>query len=137
MAPIITATMVARSRSIAEPRWSPSGRRLAWLDAFDSRADVVVVDRDAGGPPLVVTADVAVTPAGAYGGGAFCWADDDHLVVAAADGRLVVVAAAGGTVRELVRDGRAFAPAVSRRGEVACCIEREEACDIAVVPLDG
>jgi dipeptidyl aminopeptidase/acylaminoacyl peptidase len=137
MAPIITAAMVARSRSIAEPRWSPSGRRIAWLDAFDSRADVSVADRENGGPPLVVTADFPVTPAGAYGGGAFCWADDDHLVVAGADGRLVVVAAAGGVVRELVRDGRAFAPAVSRRGEVACSIEREEACDIAILPLDG
>ncbi|MDQ1520829.1 MAG: hypothetical protein QOI55_1902, partial [Actinomycetota bacterium] len=137
MVPIITAAMVARSRGVAEPRWAPSARRLAWLEAFDGRADVVVADVDGETPSTVVTGDFPVAPAGAYGGGTFCWADDDHLVVAGADGRLAVVAAAGGVVRVLVRDGRAFAPAVSSRGEVACCIEREDACDIAVVPIDG
>jgi dipeptidyl aminopeptidase/acylaminoacyl peptidase len=135
--PVITAATVARSRTVAEPRWSPSGRRLAWLEAFDGRADVVVTDLDGEQPPTVVTADTGVAPAGAYGGGAFCWADDDHLVVACADGRLAVVSALGGLERVLVRDGRAFAPAVSSRGEVACCIERDDACDVAVVPLDG
>ncbi len=85
----------------------------------------------------MVTADFPVAPAGAYGGGAFCWAGDDHLVVAGADGRLAVVAAAGGVVRVLVGGGHAFAPAVSSRGEVACCVEGDDSCDIAVVPLDG
>jgi dipeptidyl aminopeptidase/acylaminoacyl peptidase len=135
--PTITAAMIARSHTVAEPRFAPGGRRLAWLDAFDGRADIVVVPVDGSSAPVVVTGDVPASPAGAYGGGVFCWADPDHLVVAAADGRLVVVAADGGTVRVLVRDGRAFAPAVSSRGEVACCIERDDACDVAVVPLDG
>src|SRR3954447_11163226 len=44
MAPIITASMVARSHGLAEPRWSPWGRRVAWLDAFDGRADIVVAE---------------------------------------------------------------------------------------------
>jgi dipeptidyl aminopeptidase/acylaminoacyl peptidase len=135
--PVITAAMVGRSHTLAEPRWSPSGERIAWLDAFDGRADLVVVPADTLAPALVVTADFPVAPAGAYGGGAFCWADDDHLVVSGADGRLGVVAATGGLVRILVDDGHAFAPAVSSRGEVACCIERADSCDVAVVPLDG
>jgi dipeptidyl aminopeptidase/acylaminoacyl peptidase len=134
---VITAAMVARSHTVAEPRWSPSGTRLAWLDAFDGRADIVVTPSDGSDAPIVVTADFAAAPAGAYGGGVFCWADDETLVVAGADGRLGVVSARGGLLRVLVRDGRAFAPAVSVRGEVACCIEREESCDVALVPFDG
>jgi dipeptidyl aminopeptidase/acylaminoacyl peptidase len=124
----ITAAMVARSGAVADPRWSPAGDRLAWVDVRAGRADVVVASSDA--PPVVVTAERGV-------GGGFAWASDDELVVAAADGRLVVVGAAGGEHRVLTRDGRALAPAVSRRGEVACCIERDDACDVAVVPLDG
>ena len=61
--------------------------------------------------------------------------------MAAGDGRLVAIGIDGGpapgTQRVLTRDGRAVAPAVSARGEVACAIERDDACDIAVVPLDG
>ena len=40
-------------------------------------------------------------------------------------------------VMRVTRDGRAVAPAVSARGEVACAIERDDACDVATVPLDG
>ncbi len=82
-------------------------------------------------PPVVVTAECGV-------GGGWCWAGDDELVVVAGDGRLVAIgsptAAPSGCS---TRDGHALAPAVSARGEVACAIERDDACDIAVVPLDG
>lgn len=130
--------MVARSRGLAEPRWSPGGSHLAWLDSFDARSDVVVAPADGSGPPAVATADVAVTGAGAYGGGAWCWAAEDTLVVAAADGRLVAVARDGGPPRVLCADGHTFSPAVSPDGaRVAFCVERDDSCDVAVVPLDG
>jgi dipeptidyl aminopeptidase/acylaminoacyl peptidase len=77
---------------------------------------------------------------GAYGGGAFAWAGDDHLVCAADDGRLVVIAvgAGDGAARVISRDGRAAAPAVSPDGaRVAFILERDDACDIAIVPVDG
>ena len=38
--------MVARSRSVADPRWSPAGTRLAWVDSFDGRSDLVVAPAD-------------------------------------------------------------------------------------------
>ncbi len=130
--------MVARSRAVTETRWSPAGTRLAWLDSFGGRTDVLVAPADGSGPAVVATADVAVTGAGAYGGGVYAWAGDDSLVVAADDGRLVLIDADGGPVRMLSRDGRAFAPAISPDGSrVAFCLERDDACDIAVVPLDG
>jgi dipeptidyl aminopeptidase/acylaminoacyl peptidase len=91
---------------------------------------VVVAAADGAGPPVIVTADAGV-------GGGYAWASDDELVVGGADGRLVVVRATGGVARVLTRDGRALAPAVSARGEVAFALERDDACDIAVAPLDG
>jgi acetyl esterase/lipase len=125
--------MLSRSRSVSGPRWSPAGSRLAWVESFDGRSDVVVVAVDEtgpAGPPTVVTAECGA-------GGGFAWVDDDLLVVAGADGRLAVVHATGGVERFLTRDGRALVPVVSARGEVACAIERDDACDIATVPLDG
>jgi dipeptidyl aminopeptidase/acylaminoacyl peptidase len=127
--------MIARSRSVADPRWSPTGTRLAWVDSFDGRSDLLVAPAsaeglDGGRPPLLVTAETGL-------GGGYAWIDDDHLVVGAADGRLVVVHAEGGVVRTLSRDGRAFSPAVSSRGEVAFGVDRDDACDVVVAALDG
>jgi dipeptidyl aminopeptidase/acylaminoacyl peptidase len=122
--------MVSRSRSVADPRRSPGGTRLAWIESFDGRSDLVVAAPDGSGPPSLVTASCGV-------GGGWCWASDDSLVVGAADGRLVVVGVDGVERQALTRDGRAFAPAVAAHGEVACSIERDDACDVAVVPLDG
>jgi dipeptidyl aminopeptidase/acylaminoacyl peptidase len=134
----ISAEMVARSRVVAEPRWSPDGGRLAWVEAAAGRADVIVAPSDASGPPQVVTAAVPVSSVGAYGGGAYCWAGPEHLAVVAADGRLVLVAADGGPTRVLSRDGRAAAPASTPDGSLlAFVLERDDACDIAVVPRDG
>lgn len=121
--------MISRSRSVSGPRWSCSGARIAWVDTFDGRADVLVAPSD-GGPPVVVTAECGV-------GNGYAWVDDDALVVAADDGRLVLVHADGGVERVLTNEGRALSPAVSARGEVACAIERDDACDVATVPIDG
>ncbi len=134
----ISAAAVARSRTLGEARWSPDGARLAWLEAFGGRVDLVVAPADESGPAVTVTAEFPVTPVGAYGGGGYCWAGDDELVYAAADGRLLAIAARSGPVRVLSRDGRAAAPVVAPGGErVAFVLERDDACDIAVVALDG
>ena len=134
----ISAAAVARSRTLGEARWSPGGTRLAWLDAFGGRVDLVVAPADGRGPDVTITAEVPVTSLGAYGGGGYSWVDDDTLVYAASDGRLLVIAATGGPVRVLSRDGRAAAPAVDPDGSrVAFVVERDDSCDIAVVDLDG
>ncbi len=134
----ISAQMIARSHGVGEPRWSPSGRALAWLDSWNGRTDVVIAPTAGDRPPRVVTADFAVTPAGAYGGGGFCWISDDELAVAGADGRLAVVPVAGGPPRIVSRDGVALAPAASPDGKmIAFTLDRPDACAIAVVPVDG
>jgi len=122
--------MVARSHVVGDPRWSPGGHRLGWTDSFDGRVDVIVAAADGSTPAHLVTADCPV-------GGGWCWSSDNEIVVAGADGRLVALTVDGVAQRELTRDGRALAPAVSAHGQVACAIERDDACDIAVVPLDG
>jgi dipeptidyl aminopeptidase/acylaminoacyl peptidase len=130
----VTAAMVAATRSLADPRVAPDGLRVAWVESSGGRADIVLAALDGAGPRVAVTGDTPV----ASGAGAFAWAGPDRLVHVAVDGRLVVASADGGPPRPLTRDGRAAAPAVSPDGRlVACVIEREEVCDIAVVPLDG
>ena len=32
--PALSAVAVGRTRTVAEPRWSPSGARLAWIESF-------------------------------------------------------------------------------------------------------
>jgi hypothetical protein len=115
---MISPSMLVRSRTVADPRWSPSGARLGWVDSYDGRSDVVIATPGPGpgagsGPPIVVTGECGA-------GGGWAWVSDDELVVGAANGRLTLVRADGGVVRELTRDGRAFSPSVSVRGEVAC-----------------
>src|SRR3989442_1005841 len=62
--PAVTAAMVARSRGLAGPRFSPDGRRLAWAETAAGRSDIVVAPADASSPPVVVTADAAAGPFG-------------------------------------------------------------------------
>jgi len=126
----ITAGHIARSHRVGDPRWSPSGNRLAWTDSFDGRNDLVVAASDGSAPPTVVTAECAL-------GAGWCWAGDDELVIVAGDGRLVAIASDGTLRRVLHREGDAIGPAVSARGEVAFAIERDDSCDVATVPLDG
>lgn len=128
--------MVARSRTLADPRWSPDGTRLAWVDSFDGRTDIFVGPADGSGPAVLVTADV---PA-ARSNSPCAWLDNTNLVYAAKDGRLLAVPATGGPVRALCasKDGHADAPAVSPDGaRVAFVFETDATCEIALVPTDG
>jgi dipeptidyl aminopeptidase/acylaminoacyl peptidase len=115
---------------------------VAWVAASDvagsgPRADVVVASAD-GSAPGVVTAEAGAASIGSYGGGVWCWVGFDHLAVVDSDGRLVLVPSAGGPVRVLSDQGRAAAPAASPDGAaIAFVLERDDACDVVVVPVVG
>ena len=112
----ITAAMCASGRTLAEPRLSPDGSRIAFLANVLGRGQLVVVDVD-GGHEVVVTSEPRPRPAAAYGGGAFDWTPDGGaLVYAAVDGGLWLVPAGGGVPRCVVQQGPATAPAVSPDG---------------------
>ena len=127
MTPKITPSMLTRSQSVSDPRWSPSGVRLAWVVTADGRSDVVVAPCDGSGPPVVVTAENGA-------GDGYCWASDDELVVAGGDGKLARVSAEGGLIHVLTHEGEASAPAVSARGEVACTIETADTKSVLASP---
>ena len=82
--PSITAAMCAGGRSLAEPRLSPNGSRVAFVAGPGSR---LVVVSSGGGPEMVVTADPLVASVAPYAGGAFDWVPDGGaLVYVGADG---------------------------------------------------
>ena len=129
--PVITPAMVARSGSVADPRWSPAGTRLAWVVSLrrpiGSRGRSRRRVGTAGDRHRRHRHRGRLTPGSMTTSSSW----------PAATAGLVVVGAQGQLVRTLTRDGRALAPAVSVRGEVALSIERDDACDVVVVPLDG
>ena len=135
----IVAASIARSGAVGEPRWAPGGRLVGWVQARGARTDVVVAPTDGTAPPRIATAETGAASIGAYGGGVWCWVGAEHLAVVDTLGRLVLIRSAGGPARVLCDSagtgGRAAAPAASPDGtEIAFVLERDDACDVVVVP---
>jgi len=140
----LSCALIARSGAVGEPRWSPDGRSLAWVEGFGSRADLVVASMEGrdlpalAAPAAVVTAETGAAGIGSYGGGVWCWVGSERVAVTASDGRLVLVPSAGGPAMILSEDGRAAAPAASPDGAaIAFVLETDDACAVVVVATDG
>ncbi|MSW28491.1 MAG: hypothetical protein F2849_07195, partial [Actinobacteria bacterium] len=79
-------------RAVSEPRWSPSGSRLGWLEEslgatrffFLNSAPDLLIDA-----PQSLGTRVRRTPP-TYGG-AWAWRDDASVVVVASDARVVLL----------------------------------------------
>jgi dipeptidyl aminopeptidase/acylaminoacyl peptidase len=137
--PRITAAMAAEGRSLAEPRLSGDGRRLAFLSTVGGVGRLVVVDL-ADRVELVVTTSPAPSPSRAYGGGAFDWLPDGSgLVYAAADGGLWRQDADGGPPRELPTGGLGSiaCPAVSPDGSRVAFVVDTATVAVASTDPDG
>lgn len=133
--PPLDASRIATSGVVADPRWSPDGRWLGWVEGRGGRADLVVAPADGSTPVRAVT---GITPTRATGGGAWCWVGATDLAVVAADGSLVLVGLDGDPHRVLSAEGRAAAPtATIDAARVAFVLETEEACDVAIVDAAG
>lgn len=127
--------MVAHGRTVAEPRLSPDGERLAFLATKGGRGELVLVPAE-GGPETVVTADPPPVPSRAYGGGTYDWLPDGSaLVFAATDGGLWRQPASGAPPERLVEHGPLAAPCVSPDGGLVAYVV--DTRHVAVTHLDG
>ncbi len=134
----LDASRIARSGLVADPRWSPDGRWLGWVEGSNGRADLAVAPADLSAPARTVTAPIGVTPTRPNGGGAWCWVGDSDLAVVGADGSLVLVGLDGGAHRVLAFEGRASAPAATADGtRLAFVLETDTTCDVAVIDTAG
>ena len=126
MAAVLTPRALEGLGTVAEPRWSPDGHRLAWVRGTPQGRAFVV---DGVAVPDVV-------PVGTRGA-AFCWLDAERLLVVGEDGlRAVRADGAGPGALRAPAAGRAAAPAVGA-GLLAYVDDTSEACRIVVAPVDG
>jgi dipeptidyl aminopeptidase/acylaminoacyl peptidase len=130
--------MVARIRALAEPRWSPDGAWLAYLESFDGRGDVVLVPA-AGGPARRLTADPGAPPTASYGGGVLAWLDAETVAFVAPDGQLHALPLTGGPTRTLTSgSARVSAPTATPDGRwVAAMLTTKSDQQIAIVDPRG
>jgi dipeptidyl aminopeptidase/acylaminoacyl peptidase len=128
--------------TIATPKPSPDGRKIAYSRGYDGRLDVMVMDA-AGGPATQLTG--FARPQGpdlgqrqAY---SIAWTPDSKTIVFASNqqGKLWSVPAAGGPSTALEdAPGNHHSPAVSPDGaRVAFVAERGEQVDIFIADMDG
>ena len=133
----LSSRSIARTKAVSEPRWSPDGAWLAWLESIDGRSDLLVQAEVGSSPPVVLTAEHALGRVGAYRGGMWCWRSDDSLAVVTAEGSVAIIDVEGSTRSVVRHDGQAAAP-VAWSGGLVFASERPDALDVVEVPmLDG
>ncbi|MEO6469826.1 MAG: S9 family peptidase [Acidimicrobiia bacterium] len=132
----LSSRALARTKAVAEPRWSPDGAWLGWLESIDGRSDLLVMAADGSVPAVVVTAEHALGRVGAYRGGMWCWRNDDSMAVVTADGSIAIIDVGGRTVSVVRHDGQAAAP-VAWPGGLLFASERPDALDVVEVSMLG
>ena len=79
---------VAARGGVADPRWSPDGRRVAWVRLGTEVPEIVVTDADGAAPPVAFRTDPPVASIRPGNGGALAWLGNDRLLAVTADRRL-------------------------------------------------
>ena len=134
-------------RAVSEPRWSPVGTRLGWLEEVEGSTRFFFLNLGADlliGAPQSLGARVRRTPP-TYGG-TWAWRDDASVVVVASDARVVLLdleTGAENSLESLLIDdapsglaSRYLAPSVSNDGEwLAVTRERSDAMEIVVLSI--
>ncbi len=131
----IPLELVVSGRELTEPRLSPAGDRVAFVQRWQRAAAITLVPVD-GGPERIVTSEPPPAPGRGFGGGCFDWLPDgEGVVYAAADGELWVQRFDGGPLRLTAWERECRAPNVAADGRfVVCAVDEAE---VWLVGLDG
>jgi dipeptidyl aminopeptidase/acylaminoacyl peptidase len=131
--PNVPVELVLSGRELTEPRLSPDGGMVAFVQRWGSRAAIMVVDAD-GGPERAYTTAPDPAPGRGLSGGCFDWLPDGSgIVYVAADSELWLQANVGAP-RQLTAFGRrCAAPAVSPDGRfVVTVVDEAEIWQVAI-----
>lgn len=129
--------LVMAGRELTEPRPSPDGQRVAFVQRWGARAAVMVVAID-GGPERAFTTSPDPSPGRGMGGGCFDWLPDGSgIVYVASDGELWLQPAIG-PPRSVTRFARSCAaPVIAPSGEfVVVVVDEAEVWRLPLGPLD-
>jgi dipeptidyl aminopeptidase/acylaminoacyl peptidase len=134
----ITPEMVSGGRTVGEPRVSPDGKSVAFVEAWGASTAIVVVPVG-GGPARTVTTSPPPPRPRPFGGGSFAWfPDGSALLYAAVDGNLWRQPATGGApsaITQQADSAAASGPCVSPDGLTVAFVVGEK--HVAVMPIDG
>ena len=115
----ISLDLVLSGREITEPRPSPDGRWVAFVQRWRSATSILVTPVG-GGPERMLVTPVDPGPGRGLGGGCLAWfPSSDTLLYAAADGELWQTALTGDTRRVTSLERACRAPVVSPDGRRA------------------
>ncbi|MDX2379466.1 MAG: prolyl oligopeptidase family serine peptidase [Acidimicrobiia bacterium] len=125
--------LVIGGRDLTEPRLSPDGRTVAFVQRWGGSSAIAVVPAS-GGPERLLTSSPDPAPGRGMGGGCFDWlVNSSGVVYAAADGELWVQPIGGAPVQLTALERSCRAPACSSDGAfVAVTIDEAE---VALVDL--
>ena len=126
-------------RAVADPRWSPGGARIGWLEETPEGPTHLVVAAPDGSGRTRLDPPARRTPP--TWGGTWSWCGEDAVVLVAADGRLVRVPLDGtAAVEVLPADGtRRLGPVVSPDGRLVAFARETtaEQCIVVASVTDG
>jgi len=112
----VPLSLVSAGRSLTEPRLSPDGDQVAFVQRWNGAASIQLVAATGVGPERQLTFGAEPAPGRGFGGGCFTWVGSDgagpSIVYSATDGELWVQR--GLDLRRLTaHEGSARAPAVA------------------------
>ncbi len=130
----IPIELVLAGRELTEPRLSPDGRVVAFVQRWGSRAAITIADVG-GGPERMLTTSPDPRPGRGMGGGCFAWLPDGSGVAyVGGDGELWVQRRRGSPRRLTAFERSCAAPVIASDGTFAVAAVDE--AEIWLIPIE-